>query len=169
MNLKYMKVSLFEITYKKKWTFSRHSNLLRCTCTHFKIFHQLSGQFTKWVCVLKRMPGQAFLRDCPSVCIYVCNLHLNFVAACYLLQWCKVESLKSKGKICVCVRERERERERKREREGGGSGGILALLAISFEWQAANSHWSWKGECKHTLTHTYFHRQTERPHSHIWR
>ncbi len=34
MNLKYMKVSLFEITYKKKWTFSRHSNLLRCTCMH---------------------------------------------------------------------------------------------------------------------------------------
>ncbi len=32
MNLKYMKVSLFEISYKKKWTFSRHSNLLRCTC-----------------------------------------------------------------------------------------------------------------------------------------
>ncbi len=32
MNLKYMKVSLFEITYKKKWTFSQHSNLLRCTC-----------------------------------------------------------------------------------------------------------------------------------------
>ncbi len=27
MNLKYMKVSLFEITYKKKLTFSRHSNL----------------------------------------------------------------------------------------------------------------------------------------------
>ncbi len=27
MNLKYMKVSLFEIT------FSRHSNLLRCTCS----------------------------------------------------------------------------------------------------------------------------------------
>ncbi len=27
-----MKVSLFEITYKKKWTFSRHSNLLKCTC-----------------------------------------------------------------------------------------------------------------------------------------
>ncbi len=28
-----MKVSLFEITYKKKLTFSRHSNLLRCTCS----------------------------------------------------------------------------------------------------------------------------------------
>ncbi len=27
MNLKYMKVSLFEISYKKKLTFSRHSNL----------------------------------------------------------------------------------------------------------------------------------------------
>ncbi len=34
MNLKYMKVSLFEISYKKKWTFSRHSNLLRCTCIY---------------------------------------------------------------------------------------------------------------------------------------
>ncbi len=33
MNLKYMKVSLFEISYKKKLTYSRHSNLLRCTCT----------------------------------------------------------------------------------------------------------------------------------------
>ncbi len=33
MNLKYMKFSLFEISYNKKWTFSRHSNLLRCTCT----------------------------------------------------------------------------------------------------------------------------------------
>ncbi len=34
MNLKYMKVSLFEISYKKKNTFSRHSNLLRCTCIY---------------------------------------------------------------------------------------------------------------------------------------
>ncbi len=34
MNLKYMKVSLFEITYKKKWTFSQHSNSLRCTCRY---------------------------------------------------------------------------------------------------------------------------------------
>ncbi len=32
INLKYMKVSLFEMSYKKKLTFSRHSNLLRCTC-----------------------------------------------------------------------------------------------------------------------------------------
>ncbi len=32
MNLKYMKVSLFAINYKKKLTFSRHSNSLRCTC-----------------------------------------------------------------------------------------------------------------------------------------
>ncbi len=32
MSLKYMKVSLFEISYKKNWTFSWHSNLLRCTC-----------------------------------------------------------------------------------------------------------------------------------------
>ncbi len=32
MNLKYMKVSLFEISYKKKLTLSRHSNVLRCTC-----------------------------------------------------------------------------------------------------------------------------------------
>ncbi len=38
MNLKYMKVSLFEITYKKKWTFSRHSNLLRCTCIFMYIY-----------------------------------------------------------------------------------------------------------------------------------
>ncbi len=29
---KNMKVSLLEISYKKKLTFSRHSNLLRCTC-----------------------------------------------------------------------------------------------------------------------------------------
>ncbi len=28
MNLKYMKVSLFEISYKKKWTFSPYSNFL---------------------------------------------------------------------------------------------------------------------------------------------
>ncbi len=33
MNLKYKKVSLFEISYKKKITFSQHSNLLRCTCS----------------------------------------------------------------------------------------------------------------------------------------
>ncbi len=32
-----MKVSLFEISYKKKYTFSRHSNLLRCTCTDFRV------------------------------------------------------------------------------------------------------------------------------------
>ncbi len=37
MNLKYMKVSLFEISYKKKLytTFLRHSNLLRCTCIRY--------------------------------------------------------------------------------------------------------------------------------------
>ncbi len=38
MNLKYMNVSLFEITYKKKITFSRHSNLLRCTCISILTF-----------------------------------------------------------------------------------------------------------------------------------
>ncbi len=40
MNLKYMKVSLFEISYKNKWTFSPYSNFLRCTCTYktIKIF-----------------------------------------------------------------------------------------------------------------------------------
>ncbi len=31
-NLKYMKVSLFEISYKKKKTFSPYSNVLRCIC-----------------------------------------------------------------------------------------------------------------------------------------
>ncbi len=33
MNLKYMKVSRFEISYKKKWNFSPYSNFLRCTCS----------------------------------------------------------------------------------------------------------------------------------------
>ncbi len=33
-----MKVSLFEITYKKKLTFSRYSNLLRCTCIYIYIY-----------------------------------------------------------------------------------------------------------------------------------
>ncbi len=32
MNLEYMKVSLFEISYQKKRTISRYSNFLRCTC-----------------------------------------------------------------------------------------------------------------------------------------
>ncbi len=36
MNLKYMKVSLFEISYKNKLTFPRHSNLLRCTCIQYE-------------------------------------------------------------------------------------------------------------------------------------
>ncbi len=42
MNLKYMKVSLFEIT----WTFSRHSNLLRCTCNFPSVWYRFhsSGQ-----------------------------------------------------------------------------------------------------------------------------
>ncbi len=44
MDLKYMKVSLFEIAYKKKWTFSRHSNLLRCTC----ISYSKKGQALIW-------------------------------------------------------------------------------------------------------------------------
>ncbi len=43
MNLKYMKVSLFEITYKKKWTFSRHSNSLRCTCISAAMSLNLTG------------------------------------------------------------------------------------------------------------------------------
>ncbi len=34
MNLKYMKVSLFEISYKKKITFSPYCNFLRCTCIY---------------------------------------------------------------------------------------------------------------------------------------
>ncbi len=38
-----MKVSLFEITYKKKLTFSRHSNLLRCTCNSFACETELSS------------------------------------------------------------------------------------------------------------------------------
>ncbi len=41
MNLKYMKVSLFETSYKKKVrTFSRHSIFLRCTCT-FSCKHEV--------------------------------------------------------------------------------------------------------------------------------
>ncbi len=43
MNLKYMKVSLFEISYKKKNTFSQHSNFLRCTCVFdcAKVYSQI--------------------------------------------------------------------------------------------------------------------------------
>ncbi len=41
MNLKYMKVSLFEITYKKKLTFSQHSNSLRCTCSCGQLLSQI--------------------------------------------------------------------------------------------------------------------------------
>ncbi len=44
MNLKYMKVSLFEISYNKKWTFSRHSNSLRCTC----IVHSSTENSIDW-------------------------------------------------------------------------------------------------------------------------
>ncbi len=44
MNLKYMKVSLFEISYKKKITFSRHSNLLRCTCIYIYIYIYISSR-----------------------------------------------------------------------------------------------------------------------------
>ncbi len=41
INLKYMKVSLFEISYKKKWTFSPYS---RCTCRSvFANHHFRSG------------------------------------------------------------------------------------------------------------------------------
>ncbi len=52
MHLKYMKVSLFEITYKKKWTFPRHSNLLSicmiiiCMDTHTSVW-----LLTVWPCV----------------------------------------------------------------------------------------------------------------------
>ncbi len=45
MNLKYMKVSLFEITYKTKLTFSRHSNLLRCTCRLGAVLGVLQDRF----------------------------------------------------------------------------------------------------------------------------
>ncbi len=48
MNLKYMKVSLFEITCKKKWTFSRHSNSLRCTCNTWCVDKGL-GIRIKWL------------------------------------------------------------------------------------------------------------------------
>ncbi len=40
MNLKYMKVSLFEISYNKnvKLTFSPYSNFLRCTCMYVYMY-----------------------------------------------------------------------------------------------------------------------------------
>ncbi len=50
MNLQYMKVSLFEISYKKKITFSRHSNLLRCTCSLVqmcRVSHSRQSLFTE--------------------------------------------------------------------------------------------------------------------------
>ncbi len=37
-NLKYMKVSLFEISYKKKVIFLPYSNFLRCTCMYIYIY-----------------------------------------------------------------------------------------------------------------------------------
>ncbi len=42
-----MKVSLFEVSYKKKWTFSRYSNLLRCTCTTIFVSLQSEQQLDK--------------------------------------------------------------------------------------------------------------------------
>ncbi len=36
INIKYMKVSLFEISYRKKWTSLPYSNFLRCTCNSRK-------------------------------------------------------------------------------------------------------------------------------------
>lgn len=91
------------------------------------------------VSILKCMPGQAFLRDC-WMCAFMRVIYVSIL-------WGE------RGNICVC--------------EGGIRCYSHPFLAISFEWQAVNSHWSWKGKCKHMLTHSYFHRQTEWPHNHI--
>ncbi len=37
LNLFNTRVSQFELNYWNKWTFPRHSNLLRCTCTTIKL------------------------------------------------------------------------------------------------------------------------------------
>ncbi len=43
MNLKYMKVSLFEIIYKKKFTFSTIFKFFRCTCiVWYNLYERLS-------------------------------------------------------------------------------------------------------------------------------
>ncbi len=62
MNLKYMKVSLFEISYKKKWTFSRHYNLLRCTCMcPLQFWLKSRVPWTAWTlgCCASRSPTAA--------------------------------------------------------------------------------------------------------------
>ncbi len=43
LNLFNTRVSQFELNYWNKWTFPRHSNLLRCTCTH-----TLTGNFIRY-------------------------------------------------------------------------------------------------------------------------
>ncbi len=54
LNLFNTRVSQFELNYWNKWTFPRHSNLLRCTCVYIYIAYFFLG--AKWLnflwCVL---------------------------------------------------------------------------------------------------------------------
>ncbi len=50
MNLFNTRVSQFELNYWNKWTFPRHSNLLRCTCIYFR---KISKK-----CQIKKIPSQ---------------------------------------------------------------------------------------------------------------
>ncbi len=53
LNLFNTRVSQFEFNYWNKWTFPRHSNLLRCTCTYLTAcFATVSKRNVHWV-VLK--------------------------------------------------------------------------------------------------------------------
>ncbi len=57
MNLKYMKVSLFEISYKKKWTFSPYSNFFKMYRSYIISYINISYIFLKYIHV--------------CVCIYI--------------------------------------------------------------------------------------------------
>ena len=47
MNLEYMKVSFFELYYRRKWTFTQYSIFFRCTCicTSLSVVPFLIGQY----------------------------------------------------------------------------------------------------------------------------
>ncbi len=61
MNLKYMKVSLFEISYKKKISFSPYCNFLRCTCIIYYVNQALYFRPQK----KKKNPGLLHMKNHP--------------------------------------------------------------------------------------------------------
>ncbi len=78
-----MKVSLFEICYQKKWTFSRYSIFLRCTCMYVCMHVCMCICMCICICVYVYVYVYMYICICIYVYIYI-HIHIHIHIHIYI-------------------------------------------------------------------------------------